>query len=50
MAQSERTGSSEINTEAQRFKRGESTIHQCGNVVATAWKDKVVNVVSTLAL
>ena len=41
---------SEINTEAQRFKRGESTFRQCGNVVATAWKDnKVVIVVSTLA-
>ena len=40
---------SEINTQAQRFKRGESTFRQCGNIVATAWKDnKVVNVVSTL--
>ena len=33
-----------------RPKRGQSTFHQCGNIVATAWKDnKVVNVVSTLA-
>ena len=41
---------SEINTEAQKFKRGECTFRQCGNVVATAWKDnKVVNVASTLA-
>ena len=41
---------SDISTEAQKFKRGESTFHQCGNVVVTAWKDsKVVNVASTLA-
>ena len=41
---------SEIGVEAQRFKRGESTFRQCGNIVATAWKDnKVVNVTSTLA-
>ena len=40
----------EISVEAQRFKRGESTFRQCGNIVATAWKDnKVVNVASTLA-
>ena len=36
--------------EAKKFKRGESTSRQCGNIVATAWKDnKVVNVASTLA-
>ena len=40
---------SEINTETQKFNRGECTFRQCGNVVATAWKDKVVNVASTLA-
>ena len=32
---------SEINTEAQKFKRGEYTFRQRGNVVATAWKDEV---------
>ena len=41
---------SEISEEAKRFDRGQSTFRQCGNLVATAWKDnKVVNVVSTLA-
>ena len=30
---------SEINTEAQKFRRGECIFRQCGNVVATAWKD-----------
>lgn len=40
----------EISEEAKRFDRGQSTFRQCGNIVATAWKDnKVVNVVSTLA-
>ena len=41
---------SEISEEAKRFVCGQSTFHQCENIVATAWKDnKVVNVVSTLA-
>ena len=41
---------SEISTEAQRFKRGESVFRQSGNLVVTAWKDKkVVNMASTLA-
>ena len=40
---------SEISAKAQRFKRGEATFHQCGNVVATSWKNKVVNIASTLA-
>jgi hypothetical protein len=40
----------EISDEVKRFDRGQSTFRQCGNIVATAWKDnKVVNVVSTLA-
>ena len=40
----------EICDEAERFERGQSTFCQCGNIVATAWKDnKMVNVVSTLA-
>ena len=34
--------------EAKRFDRGQSTFCQCGNIVVTAWNDKVVNVVSTL--
>ena len=41
---------SEISEEARRLSRGESVFRQCGNIVATAWKDnKVVNVASTLA-
>ena len=41
---------SEIGAEAKRFNRSQSSFCQCGNLVATAWKDnKVVNVVSTLA-
>ena len=41
---------SNMTDEAKKFKRGESTFRQCGNIVATAWKDnKVVNVASTLA-
>ena len=41
---------SEVSEEAKRFPRGESAFRQCGNFVATAWKDnKVVNVASTLA-
>ena len=39
----------EISYETRRFNRGQSTFHQWGNLVATAWKDKVVNVISTLA-
>ena len=40
----------EISEQAKRFQRGGSTFRQCGNVVATSWKDnRVVNVVSTLA-
>ena len=40
---------SEISEETKRLQRGESRFQQCGNIVATAWKDtKVVNVVSTL--
>ena len=36
--------------ETKQFDRGQSSFCQCGNLVATAWKDnKVVNVVSTLA-
>ena len=34
----------------QKCNRGESAFCQCGNLVATAWKDnKVVNIASTLA-
>ena len=40
---------SEISEEAKRFNCGQSTLRQCGNLVATALKDKVVNVISTLA-
>ena len=40
----------EISEEAKRLSRGESVFRQCGNLVATAWKDnKVVNIASTLA-
>ena len=41
---------SEISDEAKRFNCGQFCFRQCGNLVATAWKDnKVVNMVSTLA-
>ena len=40
---------SEISDEAKRFNRGQFCFRQCGNLVATAWKDKVVNMVSMLA-
>ena len=40
----------EIGDEVKKSSRGESTFRQCGNLVATAWKDnKVVNIASTLA-
>ena len=40
----------EISEEVKKSSRGESAFHQCGNLVATAWKDnKVVNIASTLA-
>jgi hypothetical protein len=40
----------EISDEVKKSDRGESTFRQCGNLVATAWKDnKVVNIASTLA-
>ena len=40
----------EISEEVKKLSRGESVFRQCGNLVATAWKDnKVVNIVSTLA-
>ena len=41
---------SEISEETKHLQRGESRFQQCGNIVATAWKDnKVVNVVSMLS-
>ena len=41
---------SEISDETKRLQRGDFSFRQCGNIVATAWKDnKVVNVVSTLS-
>ena len=41
---------SEISEEAKKCSRGEHVFRQCGNLVATAWKDnKVVNIASTLA-
>ena len=40
----------EISEEVKKSSRGESAFRQCGNLVATAWKDKkVVNIASTLA-
>ena len=39
----------EISEETKKRSRGESVFLQCGNLVATAWKDKVVNIASTLA-
>ena len=40
----------EISEEVKKCNRGESAFRQCGNLVATAWKDnKVVNIASTLA-
>ena len=37
-------------SEVKKRSRGESVFRQCGNLVATAWKDnKVVNIASTLA-
>ena len=41
---------SEISEETKKFQRGGSVFRQCGNIVATAWKDnRVVNVACTLA-
>ena len=37
-----------LSQEAKRFQCGESAFNQSGNIIATAWKDKVVNVASTL--
>ena len=39
----------EISDEVKKSSCGESVFRQCGNLVATAWKDKVVNIASTLA-
>ena len=40
----------EISEEVKKYYHGESAFCQCGNLVATAWKDnKVVNIVSKLA-
>ena len=39
----------EISDEVKKSSRGESAFRQCGNLIATAWKDKVVNIASTLA-
>ena len=40
----------EISEEVKKCNCGESAFRQCGNLVATAWKDnKVVNIASTLA-
>ena len=45
-----RESMTEISEQAKRFQRGGSTFCQCGNVVATSWKNnRVVNDVSTLA-
>lgn len=33
---------------AVRLQRGASVLCQCGNIVATAWRGKVVNVASVL--
>ena len=38
----------QISDEAKRFDRGQFCFRQCGDLVATAWKDKVVNMVSML--
>ena len=46
-----RSSPSEISDEAKQFDCGQSSFHQCGNLVAIAWKDNtVVNVVSILSL
>ena len=39
----------EISEEVKKSSRGESAFRQCGNLVATVWKDKVVNIALTLA-
>ena len=41
---------SQISEDAKKLPRGDSVFRQCGNFVATAWKDsKVVNIASSLA-
>ena len=41
---------SEMSEQAKKFQRGGSAFRQCGNTVATSWKDnRVVNVASTLS-
>ena len=41
---------SEISNEAKKFSRGESVLHQSGQISVCAWKDnKVVNVATMLA-
>lgn len=38
-----------VSEDTKKLSRGESIFRQCGNLVATTWKDKVVNICSTLA-